>query len=68
MPPISSTSWTAERSSDHEGTEPAGVDKARAEAVALSGAMLKDAGRDAMALQVLDEAGAIVLRFSAEHG
>jgi hypothetical protein len=59
---------------DKEGTELAGFDEARAEAVVLSGAMLKDAGRKfwnngEWRLQVVDEAGATVcaLRFTAEH-
>jgi len=59
---------------DKEGTELAGFDEARAEAVVLSGAMLKDAGRKfwnngEWRLQVVDEAGATVcaLRFIAEH-
>jgi hypothetical protein len=59
---------------DDEGTELAGVEEACAEAVVLSGSMLKDAGRKfwndgEWRLQVTDEAGATVcaLRFSAEH-
>ena len=59
---------------DTEGTELAGLEEARAEAVVLSGAMLKDAGQKfwnngEWRLQVADGAGETVcaLRFSAER-
>ena len=52
----------------------AGLEEARTEAVVLSGAMLKDHGREfwnngEWRLHVTDEAGATVcaLRFAAEH-
>ena len=59
---------------DTEGTELAGREEARAEAVVLSAAMLKDAGRKfwnngQWRLRVADGAGETVcaLPFSAEH-
>ena len=59
---------------DEEGTVLDDAEEARAEAVVLSGGMLKDHGRQfwnngEWRLQVTDEAGATVcaLRFSAEH-
>jgi len=59
---------------DTEGTVLAGLEEARTEAVVLSGALLKDAGRKfwnngEWRLNVAGEAGETVcaLRFSAEH-
>jgi hypothetical protein len=59
---------------DHDGTELAGVEEARTEAVVVSGEMLKDHGRKfwnngEWRPHVTDEAGQTVcaLRFSAEH-
>lgn len=59
---------------DTEGTELAGVEEARMEAIVVSGEMLKDHSREfwnegEWRLHVTNEAGATVcaLRFSAEH-
>jgi hypothetical protein len=59
---------------DDEGTELAGAEEARVEAVVVSGAMLKDTGRNfwnngEWRLWVTDEAGqtGCALRFAAEH-